>query len=79
MKGWNKINWDASPVSSPITVLSHRVENSIKKKEEEEEEDKQFPPPTALRGDDRVATRLFNLGFSCASQVSHILGWFFFS
>ena len=77
MKGWIKINWDASPVSSPITVLTHRVENSIKKKEEEEE-NKQFPPPTALRGDDRVATRLANLGFSCASQVSHILGRFFF-
>lgn len=48
------------------------------KKKEEEEENKQFPPPTALRGDDRVATRLVNLGFGCPSQVSHILGRFFF-
>ena len=43
---------DASPVLSRITVLSHRLENSIKEGEEEEEENKQFPLPTALRGDD---------------------------
>ena len=51
MRGLIKINWDASPVSSHITVLSHRVGNSIKEEEEEEEEEnKQFPLPTALRG-----------------------------
>lgn len=43
------------------------------KKKEEEEENKQFPPPTALRGDDRVATRLVNLGL--AARVKFHTSW----